>query len=619
MLDDTSLSALRQELAAGRDVPLTRDGGLKLSARTRLGFNLNWLREPAPGEIAGNVGLTVDTSAEASLDLAVEGSFRCVLAPDEQNWVRLSVFKNREARFTFASRISAQAQGQAPLEEASRKLTDAIAGLVPPPGIEGHLQTVRDLAERVCGRLATALEKKYSAELSYRYEAASADTALLDCSFAPTAEGEAALRDALEGNFSRALTGSAHVRVRQAVLTHGLSREACLELHLPFLNRKQWLKRWEALARVEIETGEDGRLTLYTLEAKDQLQARHSCQSTLALAGGLLLGARGGADASFTVSYTDRRRVTRWQDSLSGILRACGFDGKVESWLEAHREAAAGGVECAVNLAIPGMLASAWLQAPGERDPEFFPAYAAVSVAVQRAMRQWLPYVYFSNPNRYDDLLAAWPLLIYQAMPPFPGKPKYEFTYDVMDCGTSKLLRRSTLRELAAALERVRPLLMALGKTRTARFYHPDQAARIVSAVARQPRLLNALLAADAFFVDALVHLGLRGHAFTNASARNPAKAVKELARFAGQFVTTFHRRLRRLYGGRDFPAFGVLLLIEATRALNAARGLEAPVSGILRLTLGEPGQPGCLEQTFVNAGYRPQGAHAENAELVNR
>jgi hypothetical protein len=607
MGDSVDLSVLRQELAARGEVRLAREGGLKLSARPKFGFNLHWLREVAPGQVSADLGLLVDTGAEAALELALEDSFLCVLSPDEEEgWIRLRLFKRDDARFGFASRVAVSAQGQTPREEISRKLAEAIARLDLPQPLDSLPRAARELAERVCQRAAAALEKKYSAELSYRYEAAVSTSALLDCSFAPAAEGEQALSAALAGDFSPALAGSGHVRVRQGILTHSMSREAQLELHLPFLDRAQWLRRWEALAKVEIETGEDGRLMLYTVEAKDQLRKKNSYQSALALSGGLLREARGQEEASFTLSYTDRRRVSHWQENVSAVLRAYGFDGKAEPWWEAHGGAAGGGLEVAVTLSVPGELVRAWLRAPGERDPEFFPTYAAVSLAVQRVMRQWLPYVYFSDPHRYDDLLAAWPLLIYQSMPPFPGQPRYEFTHDVMDCGSTRLARRSTLRKLTARLERLRPFLIALGKTKTARFYAPDQAAAILAGVARQPRLLNALLAADAFFVDALVRLGLRGHAFTEASARNPARAVKELARFAGEFVTTFHRRLRRLYGGRDFLPFGTLLLIEATRALNAARGTEAPVSGILRVALGEKGQPGYLEQTFVNAAYRP-------------
>ena len=452
-------------------------------------------------------------------------------------------------------RTSVTAQVCPSAEEACRRLAGALLGLVPPDEHEHARAVLGELAARIIRQTPAALEKKYSAELSCHSE-----------------------------NAARAET---------------IGREVRLELHLPFLDRKQWLRRWEALARVAVEATEDGRLLVSSVETKDHLEKKYAYPSELALSGGLLAALAGQPPPSFTLSYTDRRRLAHWSHHLGPVLRACGFEGLVEPWLEAHRAALRDDLEVSVTLSVPGELVRAWLQAPCERDPEFFPTYAAVSVAVQRAMRRWLPYVYFSDPRRYDDLLAAWPLLVYQAMPPFPGRPKYEFTYDVMDVGSTRLIRRSTLRELTAGLARVRPFLAALGKNKTARFYAPDDAPAILTGVARQPRLLNALLSAEASFVDAFIHLGVRGRACAEAANRDPGRAAKELARFARDFVTTFQRRLRRLYGGRDFLNFGALLLIEATRALNAARGAPAPLSGILRLTADG------LEQTFVNAGYR--------------
>jgi len=305
------------------------------------------------------------------------------------------------------------------------------------------------------------------------------------------------------------------------------------------------------------------------------------------------------APFGFTLGYTDRRNLSHWPENLDVVLRAYGLAGEAKTWLEAHRAALGDDFEVSLSLSVPGELARVWLEAPGQRDPEFFAAYSAVSVAVQRALRRWLPYAYFSDPIRYDDPLAAWPLLVYEAMPPFPGRAKYEFTHDIMDLGAASLIRRPTLRELAARLARLRPFLIALGKNKTARFFAPDEAPSILATVARQPRRLNALLSAETFFVEALVDLGLHGHAFTESAARHPAQAAKDLTRFADQFTTAFHRRLRRLYAGQDFFPLGTLLLIEATRALAAARGREAPLSAILRLTVGG------VEQTFVNAGHR--------------
>ena len=449
----------------------------------------------------------------------------------------------------FAVPIEVSAHAGVPLEEAAIRLADALLRLAPPDEHDRARPVLGELATRIIRRTATALERHCSAELS-------------------------------------ALGGAPNSETR-------------LELHLPFLDRRQWQRRWEALARVEVEATEDGRLLAYTVEPKDHRARQCAYQSTLALCGALLASAAGEPPPAVTLSFNDRRTLPRWPENLGALLRAYGFEGQVSEWLAAHPAAADGGLEVSLTLSVPGDLVCAWLQAPNNRDPDFFSTYAAVSVAVQRALRRWAPYVYFSDPNRYDDLLAAWPMLVYQAMPPFPGRPKYEFTYDIVDLGATLLMRRATLRELTATFARLRPYLIALGKHKTARFYDPDDAPNILTGVARQPRMLNTLLAADAFFVEALLNLGLRGHAFRQAVAGNPGQAVKELARFAGDFVTRLQRRLRRLYAGRDFLALGPLLLIEATRALRAARRQPAPSSAILRLTAG------AVEQTFVSAAYR--------------
>lgn len=301
--------------------------------------------------------------------------------------------------------------------------------------------------------------------------------------------------------------------------------------------------------------------------------------------------------SSRTLSFHDRRRVPPSAPHLEALLRGSGLDGAIAEWLAAHPAAAAEELEVSLSLSLPREAFQSWLEAPGEGDPEFFACYAAVSRAVQAALRRWIPYVYFNDPTRYDDFLPAWPLLVYQSMPPFRGRPRAEFTYDVLEVGATLLMRRSILRNLAASLDRVRRHLTALGKAQAARFYDPEEAPAILTEMARHPRWLNGLLAADAFFVNCLVNLGLSGHAFRETAARHLARAVRQLTRFSDTFVTQFQRRLRRLYAGRDFSPLGTLLLIEATRALRAARGRQTPLEAVLLLS-GRDAQ-----QTFMSRG----------------
>jgi hypothetical protein len=478
----------------------------------------------------------------------------------------------------------------------------AIGGL-----LEG-LRAVLGLRDSVYQKAVGALEKKYSAEVSYCYKSATEDTALLDCSFDFTEEGLGVYRQALGGDYSWIVHADPqHAAIRRGVLTSQLQSESRLELHLPFLDRKEWTTRLEALARMEVASDEDGRLLAYHVDASSRIASKNSYQSVLALAGGLSVG-RIRSSSSFTLSYSDKRRVPCAQApaALAPALRAYRFDNRAVEWLEGVRAGKEGDLDVSLALSIPGSLASAWLDAPGERDPFFFPAYARVSVAVQRSMRAWLPYVYFASLERYGTLDAAFPLVVYQASRPFAGQPKYDFNYDVMSDESMASFFRLAAQQLPKELARVEELLLAAGNRRTAAFYSPKQARNILTSVQQKPRLLHSLLVADAFLVNALVNLGCRGREVREQSTKDPEAAVKGLSRFAAGFVKAFHGKLRRLYGGQEFLALGSLLLVEATSALSGDSDGRADVQAVLRVSRGEKGQPDSIEQTLVNAAYLP-------------
>ncbi|MGA2328402.1 MAG: hypothetical protein ABSH05_19160 [Bryobacteraceae bacterium] len=619
-----------------RSFPL--DGPLRVAVISRFGFDCHWLHEVVAGALPDSLGLIVDSGSGAALNLTLASAFLASVSLDSQGCLRLRIFKRSDSAPGFPSNLVVSAEALASPPEAPEELVLAILGVhgVPrfhasePFGLESvrlglaslaafgaldawlkrqlndvfggiasetdlgralrSFDSVLELARSIHAKALAALEKRHSAELSYRYASAAAGEALLDCSFDFTAEGQSAYRNASVGDFSfLGAPPSLHVRRHPAVLTDCLSRQVHLELHLPFLRRKQWRRRSEALASVEIETGEDGRLFVFLAGASDRAERKSQYQGRLVLAGSLLAG----KEPRFTLSYTDRRSLSAAQARLSLIplLNAYGFETAQCAWPDA-------GLQSSLTLSIPGSLAAAWLRAPGERDTDFFPVYSAVSVAVQRALRRWLPYVYFSDIDRYDDLGAAFPLVVYQSMRPFPGRPRSEFTYALLSPNSPALEGRTATRALVHELSRISQLLVDAGKKSTARFYAPDQARSILASVQCRPRLLNSLLAADAFFLDSLVSLGLKGRELSQALPREPRKALKDLTKFSSRFVATFHRRLRRLYHGRNFVPFGSLLLVEATRALGAALDGDATVSAVLHLTLGPN------RQTLVNPGY---------------
>jgi hypothetical protein len=448
------------------------------------------------------------------------------------------------------------------------------------------------VARRVYADVATALARKLTAELAWRSGRSWRHEALVDCTFTPDEAGMELYRKALAGDaaalFDAALEGRVHAR--EAVLTHGIGGETRLALQLPFLDRSEWSSRWQALATARIEVGETGRMAVYTAEAHDRMQRRNMFQSALAWT-----GAFSRRDASFTLTYTDSRKLKRAEAGfqLEPVLAAYHFPSRALEFLKA---AGAPEVEAALTISAPGDLAACWLRTPRENTAEYFRVWSGVSVAVQRSLRLWLPYVYFSDVRRYEDLNAAWPLLAYMCTRPFPGKPSSGFTYDIMDIGDMRVARQTVVRGLAAEMRRAEQLLLAAGLRGAAKFYRDVPPASVLGGIECQPANFNALIWADTVFVNALVDLGRRGREASDSLAAHPDRATRRLAEFAAEFAKVFHRGLRRLYGGESFPAFGALLFAEATRALSGTR-MNLPA--MLRLKAGES------EQVFFNDGWR--------------
>jgi len=287
-------------------------------------------------------------------------------------------------------------------------------------------------------------------------------------------------------------------------------------------------------------------------------------------------------------------------------LAAYGFDEGSVEWLESLGDSREGDLDVSLALSIPGSLVPAWLEAPGERDPGFFAAYARVSTAVQRAIRVWLPYLYFSSAERYETLEAAFPLVVYRASRPFACKPNYDFCYDVMNEQSMRAFFRAAGQQLPRELAKVEDLLLKAGKKKTASFYAPEEARDILASVQRKPRLLESLLVADAFLVDALVNLGCQGHELSETAEEDPSEAARGLCRFAADLVRAFHTKLRRLYGGQEFLALGGLLLVEATNALDGDGSQPSAIQAVLRVSQGASGSLSAISQTLVNGAYLP-------------
>jgi hypothetical protein len=608
-MTDPRLVVRRSDLADG---PIVSDGDwtLRFTLPLRFGFDFHWLREVARGAIEGDLGLRVDADAGVALDMAINGSFRQVVSLDEEQRLRLQVIKRSADGIRLGAGVTAGVRMETPLPEGADELTAAILGEHRVQAAAGWAQifapevlpSVLGLRDEIYRRAMDALGRRYTVEATVQYEQTAEGASLFDCSFAFSEEGLRLCRAALDGDFSEILTReSGDARVREAAMAQALREHTHIELHLPFFDRKQWEARVEAFAAMRVESDDAGRLLVYNAGGTSTLVHKNAYQSTLVLAGGLSVG-RVHSEANFTLSYTDRRRMPAASAAsrLEDFLSAYGFEIGTAEWLARMGEERPGvELESTLTLSVPGEMVSAWLDAPDEKSDAYFRTYARVSRAVQRAMRRWLPLVYFREAERYEALGAAFPLLVYQCSKTYECRPKHDFSYDVMSREWREEFFSRAEKRLKKELPRVHRFLETEGRPRVARYYAPRQAEDIVVSVARSPRLLISLLSADALFVDSLVTLGCRAGKLRAEMALDPQRAVRQLIDFSSELVKAFHSRLRRLYGGEDFVALGSLLLVEATNALRTEFRENTAIQAVL--TVKADG----VERTFLNAAWR--------------
>ncbi len=537
------------------------DGSLTFSARPHLRFALHWLRETAYGQFSPDLSRHFQLDGGACVEATFSATFLAAVALDEQGRLRLRISKWRAAHLEVEARPSWDTNSNALLRSLFAFDSEA-------PG-----RAPTRLADAIYEQAFRALENQCTAELS-RLTARGA--AIIDRSFDFTPQGLAAFRSALEGQAAR------------ESLARVLGNDHTIEVHLPSFGRAEWPNRWSTLAHAEAVAEEDGRIFVHAKPG--QAAAKNSCQTALALATALLYPQANG----FRIGFTDSQVSTaaRLAHSLPPLLRPYDFGPEPWEWLAS---APAGEVVASVSLSLPGSLAGAWLRAPGERDPLFFEVYSKVSVAVQLALRRWLPYVYFSDLSRFEDLSLAYPLIFYRSTYPCSGHPRSDFAYDLVAADSPGVARPWAARILATALGRTERLLNAGGRRDLARCYRSWRAREALDGILLRPRFINELLTNDAFFIDRLVGLGLAGRDLASNSGLNARRTARDLAIVIDGFSAAINRKLRRAYGGRPAVSLGSLLLVEATRALAAALGADAAISATLRLhAYGR-------EQTFTN------------------
>lgn len=366
-----------------------------------------------------------------------------------------------------------------------------------------------------------------------------------------------------------------------ALLDDCLGAEEVVDVFLPFLKRTEPKAASPGADPYLVQVDEFHRVEVRLAESPAAQWERANFQQAALLLAGALPRPAAPQEPAPALRFADVRRLTAPQlrCNLPRLLAGCGLAAPVPlSALEADES----GPEAEVSIALhlPSADASPFFEAPRQRSPEYYEAFGQVSLAIQRALRAWLPYMLFSEPDRYGDFETAYPMLAYQAGRPFLRKGSPEFTYDVMNPESVQRALRSASSPLAELLQSAAALLAACGREAIAHRYRRLEPKALLEAVKRSPRAFQSLLAAEACFVEEIIKFALEARLLRE----EPAEAPRRLYRLVAQFTESLHQRLRRLYRGLSAVSLGSLVLLEASQALSRAHGTPAPLEALLRL-----------------------------------
>jgi hypothetical protein len=203
-----------------------------------------------------------------------------------------------------------------------------------------------------------------------------------------------------------------------------------------------------------------------------------------------------------------------------------------------------------------------WNSAPGERSPDFFTTFSAISLATQRFLRARIAPVFLADPAIFEHPNLVYPMLMYAASRPFRPRSLHEFSYDPMDVAWFLRFVRASKRSLAP---RLREVYDRLDREQIAcsRAYGPRRVALAIRTVRRFKRsqtLLSGLVAGEAALVADLLRLEGLGRLSERDRKRRQAR-----------FFRNLHKHLRHMCLRCDLTPLAPVLIDVATEELTNA------------------------------------------------
>ncbi len=286
-----------------------------------------------------------------------------------------------------------------------------------------------------------ALKRKYEFSVAATYQKTTTKSALFDVTFdfsqTPAAAVQSMLQKALNGDFNTLLVKQVPgVALGEGTLSHGIDRQSHVSLSMPFFSRDVTHLN-QALGKVTA-VEDDGRILLYDGQAKDAVtvaQRKMQLNSALTIGVGWKTGlgnaVRTHSQAGLSYAYAFKQAVAQMstdevRDRLIpyvdayfpthfGATREAPSTPSFDVWLnslDAAIEAKTsngsgvfGNTLISLDLSVAEAVTSAWVNAPGKKDPR----YLEMSLRLQRALKRLVLFYYFQARKKYKDTVQAEP------------------------------------------------------------------------------------------------------------------------------------------------------------------------------------------------------------------
>lgn len=203
---------------------------------------------------------------------------------------------------------------------------------------------------------------------------------------------------------------------------------------------------------------------------------------------------------------------------------------------------------------------SAWLVAPRERTPSYFPVYSSVSRAMQSALRQWVGDWLCRNPDAIERRVSAYSLLAFSCTRPYCGRPTNIFTYDVQQGAALDQALRTASRLLSERLAFIDGAQRAAGRPGAISL----MPARVAEYVRKNRRPIYKMFNVETALINEILkftQISIPKIGIEKASVELRAAFEKHLHRFTDEF---------------DLAERTDELLLIATEALLSRQGSES-------------------------------------------